>query len=195
MRQFFLNACLAAALAGGSLLYAAEPYDSIRLVSYEPYFFENSWILLNAVNSQNASVFIDVESSEGMAARFIAANTSEVHVYNINTWNENEHQFQQFLSNVVEENTQESITPIRMSSREASNALNLISELIYIDSTQSEAVYDKILSWVTHLTQNGVIAGNHWEWHEVELAVVQAAGDLGLTLNIDGNFWFLRKIN
>ncbi len=159
-----------------------------------PYYFENGYILLNKVNAQETTVFIDVESSEGMAARYISANTSEsVKVFNINSWSESEHQYQKFLSNVIQENQGDRINSIRMSSREASNALNLVSELIYIDCENTDTVYEKILAWVSHLSQNGVIAGNRWEWHEVELAVVYAVVDLGLTLNIDGNFWFLKK--
>lgn len=52
-------------------LTAAEPYDSLRQVSYEPYFFENSWILLNKVTAQSTKVFVDVDSPNGMAARVI----------------------------------------------------------------------------------------------------------------------------
>lgn len=186
---------LAITLTGGASLVASpEPYAAIRSVSYEPYFFENSYILLNKVNAQSTTVFLDIESPDGMAARFIASNAPEtVKVYNLNSWKDNEHDFQKFLSNVIHENNDTKIIPLRMSSKEGSGALNLISELIYIDCTEQAAITEKILSWVAHLSQNGVIAGNKWEWPEVQLAVVSAAGDLGLALSIESNFWFLSK--
>lgn len=177
-----------------SALFAIEPYDSVRLVSYEPYFFENSWILLNKVNSQGATVFIDVESPEGEAARFIAANTSDsTKVYNINSWEGNDYSFQKFLSNVAQESLSERVIPLRMNSKEAGTVTNLISEIVYIDSQDISSINDKILTWVTHLSEHGVIAGNKWEWPEVELAVVNAAVSLNLILSTDANFWFLQK--
>ncbi len=195
MKKIARLICLMTALAGGSFLYAdAELNHALRLVSYEPYYFENGYILLNKVIAQETTVFIDVGSSEGMAARYISANTSEsVKVFNINSWSGNDHRYQKFLSNVIHENQGDRIHSIRMSSREATDALNLVSELIYIDCEDKNTVHEKILSWATHLSLKGVIAGNRWEWPEVELAVVHAVVDLGLTLNIEGNFWFLKK--
>lgn len=183
----FLAACT-------QLTALPEPYASIRGVAYEPYYLQDSWILLGKVNALDAAVFIDVESRSGEAARFIGANTAEeVNVYCINSWKENDHQFQTFLSNVIHEDAAERVIPIRMSSNEAAAALNLIADVIYIDCNDIDAIPEKIMDWVTHLSENGVIAGNRWEWPEVEYAVVNAVGSLNLTLSINGNYWFLQK--
>lgn len=194
MKRYRALLCLAAVLASGSFLSANEPYDSIRLVSYQPYFIEDGWILLDKVNAQGTTVFIDVESPEGAASRFIAANTSEAPtIYSIHSWSDNQHQFQKFLSNVIQENQTERIVPIRMSSSEAGACLNLVSEVVYIDCTDVASVNEKILAWVAHLSEHGLIAGNKWEWPEVDLAVVNAANELNLSLTVNGGYWFLKK--
>lgn len=179
---------------GGTQLFAVEPYQSIRHVAYEPYFLENSWILLDKVNSQSTGVFIDVGSPNGEAARYIAANSpAERAIYSINSWSYNDHKFQIFLSNVIQENLDTRIVPIRMNSNEAGEALNLESELIYLDCNNVTSINDKILTWVSHLTEHGIIAGNRWDWKDVELIVVKAAVDLNLTLTTNANYWFLKK--
>lgn len=195
MVQFAKMVFLAAIVVANANLFAvSQPYQSIRQVPHEPYYLENSWILLNKVNAQSATVFIDVESPNGEAARFIAANASnELSVYSVNSWSEDEYQFQRFLSNVISENSTEKLIPIRMNSKEASNALNLVSELIYLDCNDISSINEKILTWVTHLSEHGAIAGNRWNWPDVELAVVNAAVGLNLTLTTNGNFWFLNK--
>lgn len=194
MKSIAKLVCLVATFAAGMSLYATEPYDSIRLVSYEPYFFENGWILIDKVNSQNTTVFIDVESQSGEAARFVSTNTSDaVRVYQVNDWNHNAHGYQTFLSNVVHENQADKITPITLNSKDGSAVLNLISECIFLDCNSPETVYDKILAWSSHLSDHGIIAGNKWGWPEVELTVINAAVELNLALTINSNFWFLAK--
>lgn len=186
--------CFASILVGSQLYAISEPYDSIKEVAYEPYFLENSWILLDKINSMDATVFIDVESPEGEAARFVGSYAPEsVRVYSINSWSKNDYQFQTFLSNVIQEATTERIVPIRMTSDEASAALNLVSEVIYIACDEIDSVSEKIFNWVTHLSEGGVLAGNKWEWPQIELAVINAADELNLSLSIDGNYWFLSK--
>lgn len=177
-----------------STLTANEPYDSIRTVALEPFFIEDGFILLDKVNNQGTTVFVDVGSINGAASRYIAATTNDtVKVYTINPWN-SDYSFQKFLSNVKQENQNEKITAIRMNSGEASAALNLVSEFIFIDASDSDTIYENILSWVSHLSEHGIISGNHWERTSVDLAVVKAAADLNLSLSTNGTYWFLKKI-
>lgn len=190
-----LKFALFAAFLTSSAINANEPYDSTRPLSFEPYFVENGYILLDKVNSQETTVFIDVGSTNGGASRYIAANTNDtVKVYNINPWDQNDHSYQKFLSNVKQENQNDKIVPIRMSSQEASAALNLVSEFIFIESSDTKVVYENILAWVSHLSEHGIIGGNRWEWTSVELPVVKAASELNLVLSTNGTYWFLKKI-
>lgn len=157
-----------------------------------PYYLENAWILVNKVNNLGASIFLEIETPNGGAARIIASNTNNVKVYSINPW-EGDHQYQQFLSNVKQENTGNTIIPIRMSSTEAAEALNILADVIYIDSSIPESIEKKILYWVTHLSPNGILVGNNFQWWDVKLAVVNTAAQLSLEIDSDTNYWFLRK--
>lgn len=178
-------------------LSATEPYDLIRRLPEEPYVLENGYILLEKVNSTNTALFLDVDSPHGEAARYIAANTVVsnnvgVTIFSVNNWHE-EGSYHRFLSNVRQEGLDDRITALRMSSAEASNALDVQAGVIFIDCSHSEQLHDKILMWMTQLEENGVIAGNHWQSTSVELAVVHAATQLNLMLSVDQNYWFLTR--
>lgn len=183
-------------LLAGSLTFAleaVEPYDSIRMVPYEPFFLSDSYILLNKIFNSGSTTVIDVGSEKGGVARYLAANTdSSIGIYQIGEWNENEYAFQKNLSNIIHENLTERIVPLRMASEEASAALNLNADFIFINSSNADNVYSEIISWYSHLTPNGIIAGNNWEWSSVELEVVKAASDLNMAFNFDGPYWFLQ---
>lgn len=184
--------CVATLLLS-SMAYGAEPYDSVRLITAEPYFVENGYVLVSKVNSLGATVFIDVESPNGGVSRLIASYTDEsVRVYSVNAWS-GEHEYHQFLSNVRQENTGERITPLRMNSEDASDALNLSANLIFIDSSDSTTLPPKIASWLTHVADGGAIVGNNWQWNDVKVAVTTAALELNLSLTLDTNYWFLSR--
>lgn len=191
LKQFSLTALLLCSGAHASL-YATEPYDSVRLLTQEPYFFENGYILLDKVNTTGTTLFIDVDSPKGEASRFIASYNTAVTVLAVNSWYE-ESAYHRFLSNVRQEGTDGRITPLRMCSSEASNALDVQAGVIFLDSSRSETLYEKIPMWLTQLGENGVIAGNHWQSNSVEVAVVNAAAQLNLILSINGNYWFLTR--
>lgn len=196
MKKLLKHLFLAAALLSGTYLTAdePEPYASVRNISYEPYFLENNYILSQIVDFHATTNFIDVASNEGAAARSVAAyNPSTAKVYSINAWGENPHDFHKFLSNVKQENQAEKIIPIRMTSSEACLALNVLAEVIFIECSSQDHILENILRWESHLTENGAIVGNHWEWSEVELAVSKAATLNNLSLSTNGNYWILSK--
>lgn len=193
MRLFFKQLSLAAALLLTSSLSAAQPYDSLRALPDQPYFLENGYVLSGKVSSLTTPlIFVDVGSPNGEAARFIAANNPSVSVFAISPWSA-EGQFHQFLSDVRQENVTSNITVLRMTSAEASNALDLSAGIIYLDCSDSTTVHNNILMWLTQLGDNGVIAGNHWSSILVEQAVIQAAADLNLVLSTNANYWFLTR--
>lgn len=178
-------------------LQATEPYDLIRRLPEEPYVFENGYILLEKVNSTNTALFLDVGSPNGEAARFIAANTVVsnnvgVVIFAINSWSEAD-SYHRFLSNVRQEGLDDRITALRMSSAEASNALDVQAGVIFLDCSHSEHLHGKILMWLTQLEENGVIAGNYWHSNPVKMAVVRAAAELNLMLSVESNYWFLTR--
>ena len=124
LKQLGLTALLCSGAYAG--LHAAEPYDLIRILPDEPYFVENGWILLDIVNATNTALFLDVDSPNGEASRFIASNTVVsnnvgVSVFAINPW-KSEEAYHRFLSNVRQEGLEDRITALRMTSAEAAIA-------------------------------------------------------------------------
>jgi hypothetical protein len=137
-------------------------------------------------------VFVDVNSENGAAARFIAANApAGTVVYNFSSWH-GLGEYQQFLSNVIQENST-SIIPIRMSSEEAANGLNVVADLIYLNASDPFALGQDISFWAMHLSDVGSISGDNWNIPEIALAVAQAAQNLGLTISMAGTFWTLSQ--
>jgi len=177
-----------------SMLNSVEPYDATRTITYVPYTLQDGYYLYNEVIAQNTTLFIDVGSQGGAVARYIAANTNgSVNIFNINSWSNNENDFQTFLSNVIQENQATNIIPIRMNSLEACVGLNLVSQCIYIE-TDPNNIYADIIGWSSHLAPQGVITGNHWEWSDVEFQVIRAASLLNMTVTVNGTYWFLKKL-
>lgn len=173
-----------------------EPFASIYQLSPTPYYFENGYLLVDKVNTEKATVFIDVGSQGGSAARLIAQYTQGVKIYNVNIWQSCDSQqkngYQKFLSNLIAENTAERIIPIRMSSIEAAKALNVIAEVIYLDSIES-TLSSEILAWAPHLAPSGTICGHDWTDPNVQYTVAQAANKLGFLVKSNGDFWYLER--
>lgn len=188
----YFKKCALATLLLSSGLSATQPYDSVRLLSRDPYYIENGYILVDKVNNSGSNLFVDVDSPNGDVSRFIASTNSSVTVFSVNSW-DGEDQYHRFLSNVNQDGISDRVIALRMSSADASNALDLNAGVIYIDSSHSDTLHDKILMWLTHLNNNGVIAGNDWQVPAVEVAVVNASSQLNLVLTVNNNFWFLTR--
>ena len=62
----------------------------------------------------------------------------------VNKWSE-DGSYHQFLSNVRQEGIEGNITALRMSSAEASNVLEVAADMIFLDASNSEALYKKSL--------------------------------------------------
>jgi hypothetical protein len=180
-------------LASGALFaQLPQPYTTVVTVPYVPYFLPNAWEVLGTFTSINGSVFVDVNSKDGAAARFIAGNgPAGIVVYNISSWN-GLGNYQQFLSNVIQENST-SIVPIRMASVEAAVGLNVVADQVYLNTSDPRILINDITVWVPHLSSVGVISGDNWNIPEIALAVAQAAENLGLSVATFGTFWTLSK--
>lgn len=196
MRSFFTSSLLAALLISSGLS-AVEPYESLRVLPHESYSLENGYILLEKVRATTPLFFVDVGSPKGEAARFIASNFADTSsaegltVFAIHSWSRG--QYHQVLSDILHEQLEGRVNVLRMSSAEASNALDVSAGVIFLDSSNSDTLHDNILLWLTQLADNGVIAGNHWQSSSVAVAVVNAAAQLNLILSNNGNYWFLTR--
>jgi len=198
IKQLISSAFFATVMASSSHLIAVnpQPYTNVRNLSYVPYFLENAYLLSNAINTTSGSVFIDVGSQDGAAARWVAQNYANVTNYAVNAWwscdSSQKNLFQKFLSNVIQENTANIIVPIRMSSTEGAKALSIVADVIYLESSSQNLSAD-ILCWFNHLSTNGILCGNDWSDPFVEASVSQAAIKLGYQVNSNGDFWSIQK--
>lgn len=178
-----------------------QPYASMRNLPATPYYVQDGYIIYDLIQNNQSNTIIDVESHDGGIARLIAQMADQLPhlqtIYSVNPWKDcgaQKHTFQKFLSNVKQENSANLIVPIRMSSQEASLGLNVTADFISIlGSNDSETIQKDILSWVSHLSERGIIAGNNWNENLVEVGVTKAANTLDLPLHINGNVWYIKK--
>jgi hypothetical protein len=176
-----------------------QPYTNINTLPPVPYYVIDGYVLENLITSNNAAIVIDVESSAGSVARFIAQQnlSSVTQVFSVSLWPSydplQKYPYQQFLSNVIQENTADLITPLRMGSAEAAQALNILADFIHLSAIDSDTLYQEILNWVSHLSETGIICGNTWHEGSVQASVTAAAGDLGLVVNLNDHVWYLTR--
>ncbi len=198
MLKVFKPLLLSMALASSCTLLAAnpQPYASIHTLPETPYYLADGYILLNLIQTNAANIFVDVGSHEGAAARYIAQNTAAgFQVYSVDLWhagNAHDNTFQQFLSNVVQENTANTIVPLRMGSLEAARVTNVLADAIFLGSSDS-SLQQEIIAWSSHLSAIGFISGLNWSNSDVQVAVTQAAQQLGLFLHVNDNLWSLQR--
>ena len=80
-----------------------------------------------------------------------------------------------------------------MQSLEASKALNIQADLIYIDAAHDEEnVYQDVIAWYPHLTLDGILCGDDWSLDSVKRGVTQAAITLNRTVHYKEHFWRLK---
>lgn len=193
MKKIFIPLLLSAFTILNMTVMATQPYDSIKQVDYQPYFLPNSWQVLSELNSVKGSVFVDVNSDQNAASRYIAQNVGDnVQVYAISTWDDFG-SYQTFLSNVIQEETTDIITPIRMGSEEASFSLNIIADVVYLNTSDSDSLSYDLGLWLSHLSPTGVIVGDNWNYPDIEFAIACAAINYGLSITTSGTFWVLQR--
>ena len=180
-----------------------EPYNSIDILPFDAHgWFFNAEQLQTCFNEKPIFTVIEVGSWLGCSTRFIASSLKEGgKVYAVDTWLGSSehvksprlpHLFQQFLSNVIHAKLTDKIVPIRMTSLEAAEALNVKADLIYIDASHdTKSVVEDILAWYPHLNEDGIMCGDDWKWASVRAAVNQVADQLGKSIYSSGNFWKL----
>lgn len=181
-----------------------EPYKSVNDLPFDGHgWFLNENYLAPIIYTNQPKTVIEIGSWLGCSTRFIASHMPEDGVlYAIDTWrgtsNEAVHMqdarlpylYQLFLSNVKHAGLTHKIIPVRMDSIEASKALNVKADLIYLDGAHdAESVYNDIISWHPHLNENGVICGDDWAWASVQDGVKKAAEKLNKAVVGSDFFW------
>ena len=179
-----------------------QPYASVNTLPQTPYFVLDGYVFYSLINNYQSSVIVDVESQDGGVARFIAQQAENLpsisQIYSVSGWRSadtsQKHLYQRFLSNVIQENTTQLITPIRMSSQEGAEALNVVADFIsLVGSNDEKGIFTDILAWYPHLSSQGILCGNNWHETSVQIGVTRAAAALDLSLQIDDNVWYFVK--
>src|ERR1700722_2585716 len=142
-------------------------YEDLKVLPLDEHgMFSNKYYLDQMLTLYHPKTVIEVGTWLGLSARYIASNLpQEGKVYCIDTWLgseelyrvhgwylENRHRFavlyQQFLSNNVHTNFQNTLIPVRMTSLEAAEALNVIADMVFLDAAHdTENVRKDILAW------------------------------------------------
>lgn len=127
-------------------------------------------------------------------------------VYSIDTWLGNktpqiEHvtddkilpkAYQQFLSNMIHWGYESIVVPIKKTSLDASQIVNLSPDLVYIDANHSfDSVYQDLTVWYPHIKNHGILCGDDWPCIGVQSAVKKFADENGLRVSYSGAFWVL----
>ncbi|HSW86499.1 MAG TPA: hypothetical protein VLG49_03245 [Rhabdochlamydiaceae bacterium] len=204
MKKYLKNTLFAAVLSTNLSLFAdvPQPYASVNNLPQMPYYVLDGWVFFNLINTFNAGVIVDVDSQDGSVARYIAQQMPNLpsvkEIFSVSLWQSQDpsqkHLFQRFLSNIKQEGTAESITPIRMSSLEGASSLNIVADFVSVVGKNDEnAIFNDIMAWYPHLSLTGVICGNNWHENSVQRGVARAASMLGLNLQISGNVWYFQK--
>ncbi len=204
MKKYLGNIFISSAIFAGASLYAdlSQPYASIHNLPPTPYFVQDGYTIYNFVSTNNAAVVIDVESQDGGVARYLAGQAANLpslqQIYSVNMWQSCDRSqkqlFRRFLSNVIQENTTQLITPVRMSSSEAAISLNVKADLIsLVGANDQQSIYNDILGWYPHLSDTGVMCGNNWYEPSVQIGVTKAALMLDVPVQVNDTTWYLVK--
>ncbi len=105
------------------------------------------------------------------------------------------HPYKQFLSNVIHWGLTDDITPMRMTSLEASEVYPEDgADLIYIDADHGyESTQADILAWWKCLRKGGVMCGDDIQWGGVREGILKACEKIGAELleSTMPHFWSL----
>lgn len=192
-----------------------EVYENVDLMPFDPFpvWYNHHAGFSRLIPAHNVKVAIEVGSWIGTSTRDIAKLMPEDGVvYAVDTWKGSEEHhpgsphyympldliFRQFLSNVIHENLQHKIIPVRMTSMEAAEKLKLLgikADFIYLDAAHDYAsVMEDLNAWYPYLNEGGIFCGDDFCWHGVHWAVKNFAAENNLQLIVD-TYWRLVKKN
>lgn len=187
-------------------------YQNVKVLPFEPhgwYFHHEGFKKLFSENY--VKIAIEVGSWLGASTRDIAKLLPpDGIIYAVDTWKGSvEHQpgqtfchptihylFQQFISNVIHENLQHKIIPVRTSSVDGAKRLkplNIKADFIYIDAAHDyTSVKNDLNAWYPYLKDGGIFCGDDYRIPEVAQAVNEFAAEHNLELTLE-SYWRLLK--
>lgn len=189
----------------------SSPYLSVKILPEYPFgYFANAQQLEEIFYANDIRTVVEVGSwIGGGSTRYMGNLLKQTNgkLYAVDTWlgsstqqlNQEHYQpvlpfvYQQFLSNMIHWGLTEVVIPCRMTSLEASLALDVQPDLIYIDGEHtSEAVYEDLTAWYPFVKDKGILCGDDWGWPSVKISVIRFAHENHLSIEASGNFWRLK---
>ncbi len=195
------------------------PYNSLEKIlpfDNHGWYGNSDWIQCLFKNN-NIHTAIEVGSWLGSSTRHIASLLpTDGMLYAIDTWQGSaEHQpgnnphgvahklptlYAQFLSNVIHANLAHQITPVRMTSLQASEYLSHLKQhidFIYLDAAHdTESVLEDMEAWYPYVSgRRGILCGDDWSWESVKKAVRIFAQKYQVTIYAHQYFWFIVENN
>ncbi len=183
-----------------------EPYYSLVELPFNPCdICRPKEPLKKLISACKPKIIVELGSWLGVSTCLMAALLPETgKVYAVDHWFgpkgwENRSDFahvlptlyQGFLSNVKHLGFCHKIVPVRMTTVEASKALNVVPDLIYVDTDhEEEDVTRDILAWHPKLAPGGVMCGDDFNIPGVRKAVLNTAMELGQLVCFDDVLWW-----
>jgi hypothetical protein len=104
--------------------------------------------------------------------------------------------YQQFLSNVIHENLQGKIVPLRMEFVEAAKKIGCKPDLVFFSSFYDEfSVYSNLCVWFPLIQGHGTICGDKWSWGpktgRIAIAVKKFCKERKLKYKTNEWFWVI----
>ena len=91
--------------------------------------------------------------------------------------------YEQFLSNMIHEQVDQMVFPVRQPSVEAAKHFPFQADLVFIDACHEEEwVYEDCCAWYPKLGKNGILCGDDWFLDDVQNAVRRFAKEKNLDI-------------
>ena len=185
-----------------------QPYASIKRLPLERHGFfspENAKNLKTFIQALKPRIVVELGVWLGESSFFMADLLDDnARLYAVDTWvdypdikdipymkNMMPKAYWQFLSNCLHLGLAHKIIPVRMTSAQAAQALNISPNLVYIDASHAEEdVFNDIVDWYPKIIQGGICCGDDWNWESVRKGVIRASKELRINIHQDGTFWY-----
>jgi len=167
----------------------------------EPYAFN---ILEQFIDENHVKTVIDIGAWLGLSTHCLAFMLpDDGKVYAVDLWSSEKEcerdcrapfAYDYFLSNMKHMGVANKVIPVRMSSLEASQLLEIEADLIYLDTSRDAyEMYQDIMAWYPRLSPGGMICGILGEKEVCRETLQSVASELNLSYSEHHNFWYLNR--
>lgn len=221
MRKLYAPVIMLLGLIGSNFSYSVDqsalpaPYNSVEILPFDnaSHFGPRQEAGLSfVIKKYHPKIVVEIGSYLGASTRYIAnLLLNDGVVYAVDHWLGNDEWqnqpnyaeiqslfYQKFLSNVIHAGLCHKVVPMRMTSVEAAQVIEVKPDLVFIDGAHDyKSVYEDIVAWYPHIQGHGVLCGDDYNWGHnkpVKQAVDRFARENGLSVHIIADwFWYYEK--